>query len=1170
MRTLRMNGTGPATVLRSALSIFVFVGSSHFLLPEVTFSQGETTSAIVGQVSDASGEAVPSATVTVTNKETGLRRSASTDASGRFNFPQLNPGTYLVKVEAEGFEPQQNDAVSAGLGQKQTVHFIVRVAQARDSIEVTSEATILNPENANTSTTLNARALENLPNPGGDLTYPLQFAAGALVNTAGSGNDFVGGTNGYGNVEFNGLPALSNGYIVDGLETNDPLTNLNSGLSTNLVLGLNSIAEVTVNTLSYAVDQGRYGASQVNYVTKSGSNQFHGNLYELWNGSKFNAANYFTNATPGNHKPRSTLNHFGGSVGGPIIHDKVFFFFDGEWVRIALPIVTAATVPTPAFQNYVLQRLFLGGTDSVTGSVYQPSPQSAPFYQKMFSLYGNTSGTPLTVLGCPFDAVGVAPAIANDGNGCANRQSVSHSSDDHEQVLTVRIDYNINEKNTTWYRFQTDTGVQAAYTDPINSLFDSVSPQPLYSFAAGYTHVFSQNLVNYFNPAFSWYESLFGPADFQKTLSAFPIVLQGSGANAPFTRVGGLDNTWVQGRRASRFFINDNLAWSHGAHELRFGTNTRIFRLNDYDFGQGSVPTVTYSTLPQYIYGVASTATETFPTSANEPFNFLNLDLYAQDTWKVTKKLTWTFGIRDTFNSNPLNPHHHIARLTGSFESISHDVNQPLHAAIQTGLGNVFSSTPIAILQPRTAIAWQFEPKTVLRAGFGVFSDILPGTIADVVGVNPPYVKTFQGGLLGTVGGTAIASGVPNSAIDRTVAANQTFSSGFTQGQLSCASAQANPATCLPPVAITAVPDGKLQTPYFMEWSLGVEHQLGTTGSLHAQYVGTRAVNQPYLTQVNGYQTVCPGCFAPFPYAQSPDPRFGAVTQFSTGVNSHYHGLQMTAMKRFGNGFMGQLNYTLSRCMDTVSNGGFLQFSAGGILSPLPGNLARDYGPCDYDIRHNLNAQYVYQFPVKVQNRLLGFALNGWQVSGTVFWHSGIPFSVLSTPYSANGNGLVNGSGPQFASVVPGVPLYEHHPISGVTQPGTVQWLNPDAFVSTVDPSTGACLGGDSPKNCQFGNLGRNALRGPDFTWSDFYLSKWFIVTEQMKLRFDAQFFNVFNHPNFGLPSMVLAGIPGKPSTQTGFGALTYTTSPPTGLLGVGLGGDSTPRMIAFQLRLEF
>jgi len=1130
----------------------------HILCPLKAFAQGETTSAIVGQVSDASGAAVPGATVTTRNSETGLQRIAATDDSGRFNFTQLKPGAYTVRVEAQGFDPQQNDAVTAGLGQKQTVDFILKVAQARESIEVSGEAVILNPENANTATTLSAPALENLPNPGGDLTYPLQFATGALINTAGSGNDFVGGTNGYGNVEFNGLPALSNGYIVDGLETNDPLTNLNSGLSTNLVLGLNSISEVTVNTLSYAVDQGRYGASQVNYVTKSGSNQFHGNLYELWNGSKLDAADYFTNATPGNHKPGSTVNHFGGSVGGPIAHDKLFFFFDSEWVRIALPIVTAATVPTASFQTYVLQHV--------------PSSETA-FYSNMFSLYGNINGTPQAVLGCPLGLGG----SRNDGNGCANRQSVSHSSDDHEQVQTVRIDYNINEKNTTWYRFQADTRVQAAYTDPINPLFNSVSPQPLYSFAAGYTHVFSQNLVNYFNPAFSWYASLFGPSDFQKTLAAFPVVLQGTGAN-PFTTVGGLDNTWVQGRRASRFFINDNLAWTHGAHELRFGTNTRILRLNDYDFGEGGVPTVTYSTLQQYIGGVASTASETFPTSANEPFNFLNLDLYAQDTWKVTKKLTWTFGIRDTLNSNPLNPHAQIARLRSSFDSISHDVNQPLNAAIQTGLGNVFSSTPLAILQPRTAIAWQFEPKTVLRAGFGIFSDILPGSIADVVGVNPPYVKTFQGGLLGTVGGTAIAPGVPDSAVDATVAANQTFSSGFAQGQLSCASAQANPATCLPPIAITAVPDGKLHAPYFMEWSLGLEHELGTTGSVKAQYVGTRAVNQPYLTQVNGYQTVCPSCFAPFPYVNPADAqrigaidrRFGAVTQFSTGANSHYDGLQLTAMKRIGHGLMGQINYTWSRCMDTVSNGGFLQFSSGGILSPLPGELARNYGPCDYDIRSNLNAQYVYQLPSKFRNQTLGFALNGWQVSGTVFWHSGLPFSVLSTAYSANGNGIVNGSGPQFASVVPGVPLYEHNPIPGVTQPGTVQWLNPNAFVSTVDPSTGACYGGDTRESCQFGNLGRNALRGPDFAWSDFYLTKWFPVTERVKLRFDVQFFNVFNHPNFALPSMVLAGLPGKPSTQSGFGAITYTTSPPTGLLGVGLGGDSTPRMIAFQMRMEF
>jgi Carboxypeptidase regulatory-like domain len=663
-------------MLRCFMPCFAFA-SYLLLFPALLLSQGETTSAIVGQVTDMTHAAIPGARITITNRETSLQRTVTTDDQGRFNFPQLKPGSYSVNVTADGFAPAQDDNVISGLGQTKTVNFTLKISSSKSSVEVSGEALLINPGNANTSTNLNAPALENLPNPGGDLTYPLQFAPGALINTAGSSNDFVGSSNGYGNVEFNGLPALSNGYIVDGLETNDPLTNLNSGLSTNLVLGLNSIAEVTVNTLSYAVDQGRYGASQINYVTKSGSNQFHGNLYELWNGSRFNAADFFTNSTPGNHKPRSNVNHFGGSLGGPVLHDKLFFFFDLEWIRIALPIVTATTVPTPAFETYVLQQLPLGGTDSVTGSVYAPSPQSVPFYRQLFSLYQNTSGTPLAVLGCPFDAGGVPPATPNDGNGCANRQSISHSSDDHEQVQTVRLDYNLNQLNTLWFRFQADTGVQAAWTDPINPLFDAVSPQPLYSFAAGYTHIFSQNVVNYFNPAFSWYESLFGPANLAQTLAAFPMVLQGQGANAPFTTLGGLDNTWIQGRRASRFFVNDNLAWSHGAHEFRFGTNTRIFRLNDYDFGEGSVPTVAYATLPQFIYGVASTATQTFPTSANEPFNFLNLDLYAQDTWKLTPKLTWTIGLhlqlQPAQSPRPNRPPHrflrfHLPRRESAFE----------------------------------------------------------------------------------------------------------------------------------------------------------------------------------------------------------------------------------------------------------------------------------------------------------------------------------------------------------------------------------------------------------------------------------------------------------------------------------------------------------------------
>ena len=259
-------------------------------------------------------------------------------------------------------------------------------------------------------------------------------------------------------------------------------------------------------------------------------------------------------------------------------------------------------------------------------------------------------------------------------------------------------------------------------------------------------------------------------------------------------RLGGLNNTWVQGRRATRFFINDNLAWTMGAHELRFGTNTRIFRLNDYDFGEGVVPLVTYTTLPQFIHGVASTASKTFPLANSQPYNFLNLDLYAQDTWKVTPRFTWTFGIRATHNSNPLNPHNAVARLAGSFDAIPHDVNQPLNAALQTDIGRIFDATPLAILQPRTAIAWQIGAKTVLRSGFGLFSDLLPGSIVDLVGANPPYSQTFQGGSAGDGRGHGDCARSAQQRDRRDSRGESAYSTPASRkARLSCASPLSNP-----------------------------------------------------------------------------------------------------------------------------------------------------------------------------------------------------------------------------------------------------------------------------------------------------------------------------------------------------------------------------------------
>ena len=170
---------------------------------------------------------------------------------------------------------------------------------------------------------------------------------------------------------------------------------------------------------------------------------------------------------------------------------------------------------------------------------------------------------------------------------------------------------------------------------------------------------------------------------------------------------------------------------------------------------------------------------------------------------------------------------------------------------------------------------------------------------------------------------------------------------------------------------------------------------------------------------------------------------------------------------------------------------------------------------------------------------------------------------------AGDGNGIINGGGPRFVSLVPGVPLDTTTPIAGVTPPGGLQWLNPNAFVSSVDATTGACRGGDSPATCQFGTLARNSVRGPQFFWSDLYISKRIAAAKGITMRAEVQMFNLFNRANFGLPTSI-AGVPGQPVTQTGFGALIYTTSPPTGLLGVGLGGDNSPRMIALQLKVDF
>ena len=1151
---------------RTTSSIFVLFLFLTIVNSDLCLAQSGTSSAIAGTVLDASGATLADAAITATEVDTKAVRMVQTNQDGRFLFSQVNPGTYTVSVRATGFAEQISQAIAVQVSRTASLNFNLSVSATSQTVEVTAQQTLLALENPNTTTTIESKAIESLPNAGSDLTFVAQFAPGALMNTAGSSNDNKG-SGGYGNVEYNGLPATSNGYILDGYDTNDPWLGLNIGLSTNLVLGLDAVDQATVNTNSYSVDQGRYGASQVNYFTKSGTNKFHGDAYELWDGSLFSAEDYFLHAndTAGNMtpKPRSNVNHFGYALGGPIRKDKLFLFTAYEGVRIALPIVSQAVVPSPGYQQYVLSQLRVGGTDPITGINLPAEPAEVPFYQSMFALYTNTAGTPIPVDSCP---------LAN-GLGCANRREESLQNSDHETVFVVKIDNTINAANAVWYRFQSDTGLQAAFTDPIDPIFNSYSPQPQYTLVAGYTHIFRPNLVNQFNPGASWYSSIFEPNSFALVQHTFPIVLAAGTNQAPFTTIGGVDNTVPQGRNVTQWQVNDNLDWIRGKQEFRFGINTRRVDVSDYDLGQGSVPTALYNDLAEFTYGAAYTESWTFPISFKERVAAGNIDLYAMDTYKPTPKATFIIGVRTTWNTNPVSKQNLFARPAGSFLNLSHGISQPLDQAIQTGVSTLFPSTTLLVWQPRVSLAYQIITGTVVHLGFGVFSDIIPAQIADLGAMNAPYSPTFVGGIGGQVGGLAIAPGVPNSAAEAASAANHQFQSLFTAGGPPCAGIAPGAPTCPLAVSLNTFPTGTLKTPYYYQYNFGIEQKLNAHGAIRIGYVGTRGLHEPFQVGLNGYQTVCPGCFAPYPYARPLDQRFGNVNEFRTDAGSNYNGMQTNLTEQF-HSLILNANYTLSHCLDEVSNGGLLPFSTQGILTPLPGELKNQYSNCDYDVRHNISAYGIYQVPFASKRLLLRAMFKNWSFSETAFLHSGLPFSVLSQPYTANGNGVFQANGPQFASRVPGQPLYQKTPVAAVTIAGTRQWLNPNAFLSVVDPTTGDCTGvapgaPDTAALCQFGGAGRNSMRGPHFTDSDIYISRKFPIWEEISMRFDVQMFNVFNHPNFALPGNVQAGVPGK-YIPPEFGTLQSTISPPTGLLGVGLGGDSSPRMIAFQARVEF
>ncbi len=1150
--------------------IFSILLFSLVILPAIAFqnaqAQTSTTGDLTGVVTDPANNTVPSATVRLKDLTRGTTLETKTNTAGVYRFSLLSPGQYEVNVTATGFQPV-TQTTTVSIGQVTSVDLQLSLQAATEKVGVVRTAPLIQTQNGDLAATLDERQIQNMPNQGNDMTYPLLMTPGVTENTLG----------GYGNYSVNGMSGTSNLFTVNGMDDNDPYLSLNNSGATSLMLGQNEVQEATIVSNGYGGQYGGLAGSNVNFVTKGGSNEFHGRATYYWNGRAFNANSFFNNAN-GAPKSFANANQYGGEAGGPIIKDKLFWYFDTEGVRLVIPSsAPTVLVPDPAFETATLNNLSIN------------HPASVPFYQNMFKLYNAaavaghaTPGASDGSSGCgsiTIDAAGDTIPFAPPGvTNCVDHFRTSSTLNVNEALYAGRMDYIIGSKDRIFGRVQADDGFQGSYTDPISPLFNLVSPQPEYQGQLSENHTFGPTVTNQFILSGQWYSATFNAPNLPAALAAFPTNLfMGDGS---LTELGGLDFLAPQGRNVTQVQMSDDVTKVAGHHILKFGVKYRRNDVTDLVYGVNTSGQMVADNLdalynggydPAYTdpnIGVlnASVYSQFFSAATEQRFKFWNLGAYAEDDIQVKSNLMITLSLRGDHASNPTCKDLCFSRLVEPFSQLVNDPNLGGANAANIPYNKIFvlnNRTALVGLTniewaPRVGFAWQpfgRTHNTVIRGGIGIFYDAFPGTIVDNMSSNPPLAQTF------TVGGgpspLLISPAETNNLIGAAVASNNAFLSGFNSGQTEAQMAAGVPGFVPPSINYV---NNFTDVPQYQKWSLQVEQGFGPNTSVTIAYAGNHGIHEPVQNSaLNAYSA----SFAGFPTAP-PDPRFGYVEGIFTEGVSNYNGLSISATHRYGSGQI-TANYTWSHSLDEISNGGFAPLAYAAFYSTNtslifpqdPNNIRGMYGNSDYDVRHYFSLNYLWELPLKSLTWGHGpdGLLKGWNVSGTLLARTGLPFSVVdegttgsleSTNYGQTFSGGFTPAPVVLASVGTGSPGSCSGPGSDATKP----CFNTSAF--TTSPSG-------------FGNVGRNTMRGPGYFNSDFSIWKSIKVVphwEQAEFDLGFQFYNVFNHPNFDNPI--------NDVSNPAFGTLQRTISPATTIYGVGLGADASPRLIQLKAQFKF
>jgi hypothetical protein len=1152
-----------------ALLVGLTIGSGRLA------AQTQSTGDITGVVTDPSGGLVPGAKVTLKDETKGSTQDTTSNKDGAYRFYLLPPGPYTVTASATGFSTQ-TAPVQVGVGQIATANFSMVVGAVGTTVTVTETAPLLGVDSGNVATTISQQQIAEVPNPGNDMSYIAQLSPGAVMNTG----------MGYGNFSSYGTPGTSNLFTLDGMDDNDPFLNLNNSGATNLLLGANEVQEASVVNGAYTGEYGTLAGAQVNYVTKSGGNAFHGNAVYYWNGSDLNANSWFNHATD-TPKSFDNANQWAASIGGPIKRDKLFFFVNTEGLRVILPTSAVARVPTPLFENYVMDPT--NGTLATNGL-----SESLPFYQQAFTLWDNAPGASnaqnIEANGGCDDLNGVAiPAYLSAfgtgtfgaANPCALQFQSTSPNFTHEWLLSGRVDYNLTNNDRLFLRVGYDHGLQATYTNVISPLFNAQSDQPQWQSQVNWTHTFSPTLVNQFIGSFAWYSAIFTNADRSASLAAFPTTVSFVGTS--LSSMGNALYDWPQGRNVTQYQFGDDVSKTLSNHTVKVGVKFRRNDVTDHDYGTFTSGR-SFVSIGDFAAGVIRNTdsggaynnymTQSFPTALTQPAALYSLAGYVEDDWRIKPNLMLTFALRAEHYSNPVCQTDCFARLDGPFADVSHDPDQPYNAAIGTGLHQALQNLQSIGWAPRFGFAWQpfgADKNLVVRGGIGIFYDQFPGQVVDNFSQNPPLNNSFVITPSPANGFTPIPlaptqTGALSNVYAIAAQNNAAFVTGFGAGA-TLADLQGEAPYFSPPNIFTA--NRHTQYPQYQKWSLEVQKQFGANTSLTVGYYGNHGIHELIVDpSLNAFDFG----FNQLP-ASVPDARFSEVSFADTHSISNYNGLTVSATHRFGSAGTISANYTWSHAFDEVSNGGLLPFVDSSNISvqtpQIPGDYRNNYGPADYDVRHYLSVSYVYNIPF---SKLLGGhawapLTNGWQVSGAIFARSGLPFTMVDSAFSGANN--------YFGSVYPDVLVPQtvtcgRGAALAALGVGGAPCLNPS--IGGTTPATACTIvtqGNFTVPGCEtsFGGNGlRNAYRGPGYTDVDFSIAKKTAIPHWEGASFNvaAQAFNLFNHPNFDQPLNDLEYGAG------GTGTIQATISTPTSILGAFLGGDASPRILQIKASVTF